>query len=137
MKTLCVFLVALFVANVQAATVDFSVTTPQPVASTTASGPTPTGGTYTHTFWPVTVAVKITGNTSSGTVTYWLTSPKVQWLGWGGGIDANGAPSVQHFNLPGAGTFTVIAQYTEVGSRVAGSPPPAVSKSAPLTIVAK
>jgi hypothetical protein len=135
MKTLLAFLVAAFVAGAQAATIDFAVTTPQPVAATSVTSPAMGGGSYTRNLYVVTATVKVAGNAQTGTVTYWQVSP-TKWLGWGGAIDANGIPPVVTFNLPGAGTFKVVAQFNEsgpAGTRTAGP----VAVSAPVTIVAK
>jgi len=135
MKTLLAFLAAAFVASVQAATVDFAVTTPQPIAVTSTTVPMMGGGTATQKQWVVTATVKVAGNAQPGTVTYWQVSP-TKWLGWGGAIDASGVPPVVTFNLPGAGTFKVVAQFNEsgpAGTRTAGP----VAVSAPVTITAK
>jgi len=120
---------------VQAATVDFAVTTPQPVAATSVTSPAMGGGSYTRNLYVVTATVKVAGNTQPGTVTYWQVSP-IKWLGWGGAIDANGVPPVVTFNLPSAGTFKVVAQFNEsgpAGTRTAGP----VAVSAPVTVIAK
>jgi hypothetical protein len=135
MKTLLLFCLLLFATAAQAATVDFAVTTPQPVAATSVTSPAMGGGSYTRNLYVVTATVKVSGNAQPGTVTYWQVSP-TKWLGWGGAIDANGVPPVVTFNLPGAGTFKVVAQFNEsgpAGTRTAGP----VAVSAPVTIVAK
>jgi hypothetical protein len=136
-KRYCLLALALATFAVQAATVDFTVTTPQPIVVTAIAAPMLGGGTATVQQRVVAVAVHVTGNATPGSVSYFQTGAVSRWLGYGGTVDANGVPAVQQFNLPAPGTYSVVAQFTETGSRVAGSPPPAVSKSAPVTIVAK